>query len=89
MKLTLCRVAKDAPAYADARPFHDAAIAANPDRLVWGSDWPYVRLQPAPDAGAMLDRFAEWTGDAMLARRILVDNPQALYGFAALKKVVP
>lgn len=89
VKLTLCRVAKDAPGYADARPFHDACIAANPDRLVWGSDWPYVRLQPPPDAGAMLDLFAEWTGDEALTQRILVANPQALYGFETLEKVAP
>ena len=85
VKLTLCRASKDSPSHADARPFHDAVIATNPDRLVWGSDWPYVRLQPAPDAGVMLDRFAEWTEDAALIRRILVDNPQELYGFAPVE----
>ena len=89
VKLTLCRVAKDAPGYEEARPFHDACLAANPDRLLWGSDWPYVRLQPAPDAGAMLDLFAEWTADLALIQRILVDNPQALYGFSPLDKATP
>lgn len=89
VKLTLCRVAKDAPGYREARPFHDACIATNPERLLWGSDWPYVRLQPAPDAGAMLDLFADWTADAALTHRILVENPQALYGFAPLNKATP
>ncbi|CAN1498142.1 COG3618 Predicted metal-dependent hydrolase of the TIM-barrel fold [Rhabdaerophilaceae bacterium] len=89
VKLTLCRVAKDGPAYAEARPFHDACISANPERLLWGSDWPYVRLEPAPDAGAMLDLLADWTADAALTKRILVDNPQGLYGFAPFSKAAP
>ncbi|MDP2802617.1 MAG: amidohydrolase family protein [Phreatobacter sp.] len=89
VKLAVCRVGKAFPAYADARPFHDALIAANPDRLLWGSDWPYVRLEPAPDAGAMLDVFAEWAGDETLVRQILVDNPQHLYQFEPAKRALP
>ena len=38
---------------------------------------------PPPDAGHLLDLFRGWVGDTALARRILVDNPAALYGFAA------
>jgi len=38
MKLTLCRVGT-APDYADARALHDAFVAANPDQVLWGSDW--------------------------------------------------
>jgi hypothetical protein len=38
-------------------------------------------MEPAPDAGAMLDLFLGWLGDQALARRILVDNPAALFGF--------
>jgi predicted TIM-barrel fold metal-dependent hydrolase len=83
MKLALCRVSRAKPAYADARPLHDALVAANPDRLVWGSDWPYVRMGDlTPDAGHLLDLFRDWVGDAALERRVLVDNPAALYGFA-------
>ena len=58
-------------------------VAANPDRLVWGSDWPYVRMGDlTPGAGHLLDLFRDWVGDAGLVRRVLVDNPAALYGFA-------
>ncbi len=81
VKLPVCRVSKAAPDYADARPFHEAYLAAAPDRLLWGSDWPYVRMVPAPDAGRMLDLFFEWTPDEAAQRRILVDNPARLYGF--------
>ncbi len=62
------------------RPFHRAMLEANPDRLVWGSDWPHLRVVPAPDAADLLATFRRWTGDEATVRRILVDNPQRLYG---------
>ena len=80
IKLTLCRVSKTA-SYQDVRPFHDALIRRMPHRLVWGSDWPYVRMSPEPDAGNLLNTFHEWTTDDNIRRRILVDNPAWLYGF--------
>lgn len=87
VKLTLCRVSTQAPGYPDLRPFHDALLAANPDRLLWGSDWPYVRMgAQSPDVGALLDLFHAWVPDEATRRRILVDNPAALYGFAPHKE---
>ncbi|POR45305.1 amidohydrolase family protein [Bosea psychrotolerans] len=81
IKLVLCRCSQDFPDYADARAFHDAFIATNPDRVIWGSDWPHLRLaERAPDIGHLLDLFAVWVPDAELRRRILVDNPSKLYG---------
>jgi predicted TIM-barrel fold metal-dependent hydrolase len=82
IKLTLCRVSTQAPDYADVRPFHDAMVAANSARLLWGSDWPFVRMgERSPDAGALLDVFQEWVPDEATRGRILVDNPAVLYGF--------
>jgi 2-pyrone-4,6-dicarboxylate lactonase len=83
VKLALCRASQQVPDYPDIRRFHDALVAANPQRLLWASDWPHVRLDEArPDVGHLLDLFAEWTGhDAALAQRILVHNPADLYGF--------
>lgn len=82
IKLSLCRVSKMAPGYADLKPFHDALVAANPQRLLWGSDWPFVRMgELSPDAGQLLDLFHDWVPDAATRRAILVDNPAALYGF--------
>lgn len=71
--------------YADVRPFHDALTRANPDRLVWGTDWPLLNVAPPPDPGALLDLLDAWIdGDEALRRRILVDNPARLYGFPPL-----
>lgn len=60
-------------------PFHQALLQAAPQRLLWGSDWPHLRVQPVPDATRLLAQCRRWTGDAALLQRILVDNPQALY----------
>jgi predicted TIM-barrel fold metal-dependent hydrolase len=71
-----------APYGTDPAALLDALVAANPDRLVWGSDWPYVRMgDPTPDVGHLLDLLRDRAGDAGLVRRVLVDNPAALYGF--------
>jgi 2-pyrone-4,6-dicarboxylate lactonase len=87
VKLTLCRVSTQAPDYPDARPFHDALLAAAPQQLLWGSDWPYVRMgEQSPDVGALLDLFYDWVPDAGTRRQILVDNPAALYGFPNVKE---
>jgi predicted TIM-barrel fold metal-dependent hydrolase len=82
VKLSLCRVSKTFPDYGDARPFHDLLVEANPARLLWASDWPYVRMgDRSPDVGHLVDLFRNWVDDAEVRRRILVENPAALYGF--------
>jgi 2-pyrone-4,6-dicarboxylate lactonase len=81
-KLSLCRVSKQAPGYDDVKPFHQAMVAARPDRLLWGSDWPFVRMaENSPDVGHLLDVFQDWVGDEAVVRQILVDNPATLFGF--------
>jgi predicted TIM-barrel fold metal-dependent hydrolase len=88
------RASKRAPDYPDVMPLAKALIAANPDRLVWGSDWPHPNSDPAPgrkptdlapaqpiDDGRVLNLLAEWAPDAAVRQRILVDNPKQLYGF--------
>jgi predicted TIM-barrel fold metal-dependent hydrolase len=77
------RLSRRAPDYDDARPFHEALVRANPDRLVWGSDWPHPRMEgEMPQAGHLFDLFCAWTPDAATRARILVANPAALYGFS-------
>jgi predicted TIM-barrel fold metal-dependent hydrolase len=76
------RVSEQYPDYPDARPLHEALVTANPDQLLWGTDWPHPRLDKnMPDTGHLLDLFNAWTPDAALRRKILVDNPARLYGF--------
>jgi 2-pyrone-4,6-dicarboxylate lactonase len=77
------RLSAQYPVYPDARPFHDALVAANPERLMWGTDWPHpsIAAEVMPDDGHLLDLFYEWTPDAHTRRRILVETPERLFGF--------
>ena len=69
-----------APPFDDVAPIAQALIAAAPDRCVWGSDWPHVKLPvPMPNDGDLLDLLALWAPDAEQRCRILVDNPARLY----------
>jgi 2-pyrone-4,6-dicarboxylate lactonase len=76
------RLSKQFPDYSDARPLHDALIAANPERLMWGTDWPHpsIPAEVMPDDGHLLDLFHTWTPHEQLRRRILVDTPARLFG---------
>ena len=60
-----------------------ALVAANPERCLWGSDWPHIMLNGAemPRAARLLDAFHRVVTDDNTRRRILVDNPAHLYGF--------
>lgn len=61
---------------------HVAALAAaNPERCLWGSDWPHIMLADAttPDSGALLEAFGSSIADPATRRRILVDTPTDLY----------
>ncbi|CAB3852510.1 4-sulfomuconolactone hydrolase [Achromobacter animicus] len=81
MKLTVCRVGA-APDYENARGIHDAFTRANPDQVLWGSDWPFVRMgAAAPSADALVDLAHDWLGNDALRRKVWVDNPARLYGF--------
>jgi len=67
-------------AYAEVRPLAQALIAANPERVLWGSDWPHTNLCAAmPNDGDLLNLLGEWTGSAAITNRVLVQNPLPLY----------
>lgn len=70
------------PTYADATAVAQAFVKAAPERLVWGSDWPHPSPKVKPDDAVLFDLLTTWVPDAATRQRILVDNPQALYGFA-------
>jgi len=88
------RSSKKAPDYADVVPLAKALIAANPERIIWGTDWPHPNSVTAPgkqitdvtplfqiDDGRLLNQLAVWAPDAATRKTILVDNPARLYGF--------
>ena len=81
------------PDYGDVVPLARALIAANADRIVWGTDWPhpngnrpgYKPTDISPyfviDDGRLLNQLPVWEPDAAVRKKILVDNPARLYGF--------
>jgi predicted TIM-barrel fold metal-dependent hydrolase len=91
------RVSEKAPDFLDVTGLAQALVAANPDRIVWGSDWPHPNSDagrgkplseissPFPiDDGLLLNQLPKWAPDAAVRKKILVDNPARLYAFEAV-----
>jgi predicted TIM-barrel fold metal-dependent hydrolase len=71
------------PRYPDLSPFAQAMVKAAPDRIVWGTDWPHPSArQKMPNDGDLADLLSDWVSDEAQRKRVLVDNPQRLYGFS-------
>jgi predicted TIM-barrel fold metal-dependent hydrolase len=75
-------------------PMARAFVSANPQRVVWGTNWPHPDAGPTPgrkntdlaplqqtDDGRILNLLPVWVPDAATRRMILVENPAKLYGF--------
>jgi predicted TIM-barrel fold metal-dependent hydrolase len=70
--------------FVEVIPYARAVIAAAPERVIWGTDWPHSNnFAPGhtPNDGDLVDLLAEFAPDEQTRRQILVDNPAALYGF--------
>jgi predicted TIM-barrel fold metal-dependent hydrolase len=78
----------------DMTPYAKALIAANPERIVWGTAWPHPSAGTVPgrkstdlavhrtvDDGQVMNMLPVWAPDAAARKMILVDNPARLYGF--------
>lgn len=89
VKLSGCYIVSETglPDYADVQPLARSYLQAAPDRVVWGSDWPHASAsaghQAMPDDAHQMTLLARWADDARTLQRVLVDNPAALYDFAA------
>jgi predicted TIM-barrel fold metal-dependent hydrolase len=86
------RASTQAPDYLDVAPFAKGLIVANPDRVLWGTDWPHPNTTPSKDPaavtpplkiddGRLFNQFPVWAPDPSERRKVLVDNPARLYGF--------
>jgi len=86
------RIATQDAEYGVVRQFMRCFAEANPARVLWASDWPHTDRAPGRlptevspfrtiDDGAALALLLDTLQDPALQRRVLVENPAALYGF--------
>jgi predicted TIM-barrel fold metal-dependent hydrolase len=83
------RASTQAPDYLDVAPYAKGFIVANPDRVLWGTDWPHPNTTPSTkvspalpiDDGRLFNQLALWAPDPEARQKILTENPTRLYGF--------
>jgi predicted TIM-barrel fold metal-dependent hydrolase len=70
-----------AQGFADVAPMARALIEAAPDRVIWGSDYPHLSFAEKVGSVELWNLLGKWAPDEASRRKILVDNPQRLFGF--------
>ena len=72
-----------APKYEDVSRLARALVKQAPERMLWASNWPHpsVPKEQRPSDEDLLDLLLDWAPDEKLRKKILVDNPAALYGY--------
>jgi predicted TIM-barrel fold metal-dependent hydrolase len=75
------RISTTALPYPDVVPFAHALVKANPERILWGSDWPHVTTKVMPNDGDLCDLLSDWIPSPEVREQVLVKNPAKLYGF--------
>ena len=68
---------------ADAQPYVDALLDANPQRLVWASDWPFVGFEEKVRYAQCVEWLHAWVPEERARRAILVDTPRRLFCFGS------
>ena len=94
VKLSNSDTLTNQPDMSDVTAYAKALIAANPQRIVWGTAWPHPSAGAVPgrkptdlalhrptDDGRVMNMLVVWAPDAAVRKMILVDNPARLYGF--------
>ena len=70
------------PPYDAAVPIAHALVEATPERVLWGTDFPHPNATHEADEADLVDLVPQYAPDALAQKRLLVDNPAKLYGFA-------
>ena len=69
------------PLYEEAVPVARALLEAAPDRIIWGSDYPFLSHADRVNAVGLFNLIPTWAPNAATRKQLLVDNPQTLFGF--------
>lgn len=51
------------------------------DNCVWGSDWPFLRMQQRVDYGPLLKLAEQFMPDAAVRHKVMWETPRRLFGF--------
>lgn len=67
--------------HGDTVSYARTLLAAAPERVLWGTDWPHVMVKtPMPNDADLADLLLDWVPED-LREQVLVTNPATLYGF--------
>ena len=80
VKLTGAYRISTAPGFADTTPLAQALIAAAPERVIWGSDYPHLSFGHV-HTDELFRLMESWAPQESIRRRIVDDNPARLFGF--------
>ena len=81
---SLFRVSKMLAGFEDLDPFVEALVDAyGVERMVWGSDWPFINVPRRPVYGDLLAPLARWFPDEEDRQRVLGGNARRLFGFGS------
>ena len=69
------------PDYPEATRMAQACVNAAPEPSTEGTDWPHPSPKIKPDDAALFDLLTVWAPAEAVRHRILVQNPETLYGF--------
>jgi 2-pyrone-4,6-dicarboxylate lactonase len=72
------RLVDDEQPLSAVEPLGRALVAARPDRLLWGSDWPHLP-NGRRDTGELLNLLADWAPDEADRHHVLVEAPETLF----------
>lgn len=81
LKLTAPYRFATAPDFTDAGPLVHAVAKAAPERLLWGTDHPHLSFDDNVGSVQLFNLLGEWLPGDALRRKVLVDNPETLFGF--------
>src|SRR5882757_6908158 len=67
--------------YEFVEPVAKSIVERAPERALWGSDWPHISYSDR-DTGELLNLLERWAPSQQARQRILVENPNRLFGVA-------
>ena len=67
------------PPYPDATKIAQAFVKAAPERMVWGSDWPFAAFETKVHYADTVAALAEWVPDPAVRRKLAGETALRLY----------